>query len=70
MFVCCARFQSDLSEWNVSNVHHMKAMFFYCPAFDSDLSKWDVSNVNIPEDFSMEDLLTCWPGLEDEYEEN
>ena len=35
----------DISEWDVSNVNDMTAMFANCPNFNSDLSKWDVSKV-------------------------
>ena len=36
----------DISEWNVSNVTNMFAMFYACEHFDSDLSNWDVSKVD------------------------
>ena len=35
----------NISEWDVSNVEKMDAMFAYTYKFQGDLSKWDVSNV-------------------------
>ena len=35
----------DVSNWDVSNVTNMLAMFYCCYDFNCDLSKWDVSNV-------------------------
>ena len=35
----------NISEWDVSNVEKMDAMFAYTYIFQGDLSKWDVSNV-------------------------
>ena len=37
----------DISDWDVSNVKSMHAMFFACKKLESvgDISKWDVSNV-------------------------
>lgn len=35
----------DISEWDVSRVTNMHAMFVDCEEFNSDLSKWNVSNV-------------------------
>ena len=34
----------DISDWNVSNVKDMEAMF-YCSGFNGDISDWDVSKV-------------------------
>ena len=34
----------DISEWNVSKVKNMYAMF-YRSGFNGDISEWDVSNV-------------------------
>ena len=45
MFWNCINFNSDLSEWDVSNVTNMTFMFRYCEKFNSDLSEWDVSRV-------------------------
>lgn len=42
-------FNGDISEWDVSNVEDMTAMFF-ASKFNGDISEWDVSNVN---DMSM-----------------
>lgn len=35
----------DVSQWDVSNVESMSAMFKNCGQFNCDLSNWDVSNV-------------------------
>ena len=43
-------FCGDVSEWDVSNVTNMKAMFDGCEKFNGDLSKWNVSKV---EDMSL-----------------
>src|SRR5579875_2277143 len=39
-----AKFNGDISQWNVSNVKNMKAMFA-STSFNGDISKWDVSSV-------------------------
>ena len=38
-------FNGDISEWDVSNVTSMYAMFWECKSFNQDISGWDVSNV-------------------------
>ena len=38
-------FNSDLSDWNVSNVTNMAYMFYSTTSFNNDLSNWDVSKV-------------------------
>jgi surface protein len=35
----------DISQWNVSNVIYMTAMFMWMKKFNCDISEWDVSNV-------------------------
>lgn len=35
----------DISNWNVSNVKDMTAMFCKCENFNQDISQWDVRNV-------------------------
>ena len=45
MFNGCEAFNQDVSNWNVSNVTNMHAMFFRCESFNQDISNWDVSNV-------------------------
>ena len=45
MFVCCEKFNSNLSKWNVSSVVDMRGMFYNCENFNSDLSNWNVSSV-------------------------
>jgi surface protein len=37
-------FNGDVSQWDVSNVENMNAMFYKCKQFNCDLSSWDVSN--------------------------
>ena len=38
-------FNGDISEWDVSNVTSMYAMFWECKSFNQDISGWDVSGV-------------------------
>ena len=38
-------FNGDISEWDVSNVISMYAMFWECKSFNQDISGWDVSNI-------------------------
>ena len=38
-------FNGDISNWDVSNVISMEAMFYGCKLFNQDISNWDVSNV-------------------------
>ena len=38
-------FNGDISNWDVSNVTNMHAMFCKCKSFNQDISKWNVSNV-------------------------
>ena len=47
MFQYCSSLTSvDLSNWDISNVTNMYAIFFYCSSLTSvDLSNWDTSNV-------------------------
>ena len=39
-----AKFNGDISNWNVSNVESMENMFRFSK-FQGDISKWNVSNV-------------------------
>ena len=39
-----SEFNTDISNWNVSNVKDMNSMF-YGSKFNGDISKWDASNV-------------------------
>ena len=39
-----SKFNTDISNWNVSNLCYMQNMF-YMANFNGDLSKWDVRNV-------------------------
>ena len=45
MFSRCTTFNSNLSNWNVTNITNMNYMFLDCRLFNCDLSKWDVKNV-------------------------
>ena len=45
MFDNAHSFNSDLSNWNVSNVKNMNRMFRNAHSFNSDLSNWNISNV-------------------------
>ena len=38
-------FNGDISNWDVSNVTNMRAMFARCVNFNQDISGWDVSKV-------------------------
>ena len=44
MFYSCTAFNSDISNWDTSNVTDMGLLFFDS-AFNSDISNWDTSNV-------------------------
>ena len=41
-----ARFNEDISNWNVSNVTNMESAFSGCIDFNQDISGWNVSRVN------------------------
>ena len=45
MFRGAARFNRDVSKWDVSRVSNMDSMFENARSFNFDLSKWDVSSV-------------------------
>ena len=38
-------FNQDISQWDVSNVIFMRALFLYANSFNQPLNNWDVSNV-------------------------
>ena len=40
MFAGCANFDTDISDWDVSNVTNMRAMFSGCRQFKSSLNEW------------------------------
>jgi len=48
-----SNFNSDISNWDVSNVTNMKFLFAGTDAFNQDISSWDVSSVT-----SMESMFT------------
>ncbi len=43
MFAGAVAFNSDISNWDVSNVDNMVSAFEGCKAFNCDISNWDVS---------------------------
>ena len=45
MFNYAESFNSDISNWNVSNVTDMSGMFEGALSFNQDISSWNVSNV-------------------------
>ena len=45
MFFDATFFNGDISEWNVSGVTDMYAMFIRADSFNGDISEWDVSGV-------------------------
>ena len=45
MFNTAHAFNGDISEWDVSNVVNMEAMFKDAKAFNRDISKWEVDKV-------------------------
>jgi surface protein len=45
MFYEATNFNSDIGNWDVSNVETMSSMFRGASAFNQDISAWDVSNV-------------------------
>jgi len=58
-------FNEDISDWDMSSMTTMEAMFEYCHVFDSDISQWDVSKVTslastFDEDFVFDADLSGW----------
>ena len=45
MFNSAAKFNGDISDWDVSGVTDMSAMFHFAVSFNQDLNDWDVSQV-------------------------
>ena len=53
MFEWCWNFNSNISQWNTSNVTDMSGMFCGATAFNQDLSKWNVDKVTQHKSFSV-----------------
>lgn len=45
IFLNCFNFNSDISNWDVSNIEIMHQVFLNCSNFNQDISNWDVSSV-------------------------
>ncbi|MCB4806993.1 BspA family leucine-rich repeat surface protein [Tamlana sp. 62-3] len=45
MFVSCDLFNSDISNWDVSNVTNMSSLFLAANSFNQPLNNWNISNV-------------------------
>ena len=45
MFQGAVKFNSDISNWDVSNVKKMNGMFASARSFNADISHWNTSNV-------------------------
>ena len=59
-FFSAESFNSDLSEWDVSNVTDMGGIFFYAKSFNADLSNWNVSRVaDMPKMFAEATSFNC-----------
>jgi surface protein len=51
MFQSCTSFNSDIGNWDVSNVTNMFILFQDCTSFDQDLSSWQISQVTNLQQF-------------------
>jgi surface protein len=45
MFAHAAKFNQDLSSWNVGNVTNIQSMFYKATNFNQNISNWNVNNV-------------------------
>jgi surface protein len=45
MFGGATAFNQDISNWNISNVLNMSAMFYQATSFNQNISSWNTSNV-------------------------
>ena len=52
MFLCCTKFNGNISRWNVHNVTSMEGMFRGCHNFNIDISRWNVEKV-----FNMKEMF-------------
>ena len=46
MFCFCEKFNQPLDKWDVSNVRHMKDMFYRCDSFNQSLKSWKLNILN------------------------
>ena len=46
MFDGAEKFNSDISDWDVTHVSTFRGTFYKAKAFDIDLSPWDIRNAN------------------------
>jgi len=61
MFFKCGNFNSDLSNWDVSNGIYFDYMFYNCNSFDANLSKWNVKKAQSYSGFVERTLLSKYP---------
>ena len=65
MFAGALTFNSDISNWDVSNVTNMSGMFTNTNSFNQNISDWDVSNVEnmffiFREAYGFNQNLSSW----------
>ena len=64
MFGYTAKFNQDISRWNVSKVENMQNMFLEAMSFNQDLSSWNVSNAKFMDymfiDSPLENNPPAW----------
>jgi surface protein len=61
MFFDCYKFNSDLSNWDVSNGENFERMFYGCESFDADLSRWNTTRARYWLEFAKGSLLAKYP---------
>jgi surface protein len=57
----CDIFNSNLSNWDVSNGISFSSMFYNCKSFNADLSKWNPKKAIYWVGFAMGSLLEKYP---------
>ena len=60
MFHKTRNFNQDISEWNVSNVGNMSALFWDASAFNQNITDWNTSSVS-----NMDKIFDGTPALTD-----